>query len=170
MVTGAGWKPLYDMRLIEKDGNSTLEIGYLGQVTQNSGETWEQVALTLSTARPALAGTLPELDPWYIRPDEPGIPLMRIAEEPQMRTSVAMKAAPAAASGVSRDHAAEEQIAEVDTSGPAVTYVIPGVTTIPPDGAAHKVTVTRFSLKPRLDYVSAPRLAQAVYRRAESGQ
>ena len=59
-------------------------------------------------------------------------------------------------------------IAEVDTTGPAVTYVIPGVTTIPPDGAAHKVTVTRFSLKPRLDYVSAPKLAQAVYRRAKA--
>ncbi len=167
MVTAAGWKPLYDMRLIEKDGNSTLEIGYLGQVTQNSGETWEQVALTLSTARPALAGTLPELDPWYIRPDEPVIPLMRMAEEPQVAAHLAVKAAPAAARAVSRDLVAEEQVAVVDTTGPAVTYVIPGVTTIPPDGAAHKVTVTRFSLKTRLDYVSAPKLAQAVYRRAK---
>jgi uncharacterized protein (TIGR02231 family) len=168
MVSGAGWKPLYDIRLIEKDGNPTLEIGYLGQVTQNTGETWEQVALTLSTARPALAGTLPELDPWFIRPDEPGIPIMRIAEEPQMAAPVAMKGTPAATRGVSRDLAMEEQLAEVDTTGPAVTYVIPGVTTIPPDGAAHKVTVTRFSLNPRLDYVSAPKLAQAVYRRAKA--
>jgi uncharacterized protein (TIGR02231 family) len=84
-----------------------------------------------------------------------------------MAAPVALKAAPAAARGVSRDFAAEEQIAEVDSTGPAVTYLIPGVTTIPPDGAAHKVTVTRFSVNPRLEYVSAPKLAQAVYRRAK---
>jgi uncharacterized protein (TIGR02231 family) len=39
--------------------------------------------------------------------------------------------------------------------------------TIPPDGASHKVTVARFSLEPEFDYVSAPRLVEAVYRRAK---
>ena len=63
LVTFAGWEPLYDLRLLEKDGIPSLEIGYLAQVTQNTGEAWEAVSLTLSTARPALAHTLPELDP-----------------------------------------------------------------------------------------------------------
>jgi uncharacterized protein (TIGR02231 family) len=62
---------------------------------------------------------------------------------------------------------AEEVTAEVDSAGASVTYVIPGSLNIPPDGASHKVTIARFPLIPRLDYVVAPRLAQAVYRRAK---
>src|SRR5436190_16305973 len=52
MVNGAGWKALYDLRLAE-GGN--LEVAYLAQVTQNTGEDWPDVALTLSTAFPALS-------------------------------------------------------------------------------------------------------------------
>jgi uncharacterized protein (TIGR02231 family) len=171
VVTGAGWKPIYDLRLFEKDGISSLEVGYLAQVTQKTGESWEQVALTLSTARPALAYVLPELDPWYIHPPEPVMPIIRDAVAPQALTSIAMKgqlAIPApTARGALHEEIAEEVTAEIDTAGSSITYVIPGTTTIPPDGAPHKVTVARFSLTPRLDYVSAPKLALAVYRRAK---
>lgn len=62
---------------------------------------------------------------------------------------------------------AEAAMAEVDKSGTAVTYAIPGIVGIPPDGTAHKVTVARFRLPPRLDYFSVPRLTEAVYRRAK---
>src|SRR6185436_16853975 len=63
MVNGAGWKPLYDLRLV----GDSLEITYLAQVAQNTGEDWPDVALTLSTAFPALSLVIPELEPWYIR-------------------------------------------------------------------------------------------------------
>jgi uncharacterized protein (TIGR02231 family) len=174
VVSGAGWKPLYDLRLLEKDGGSSLEVGYLAQVTQNTAESWDGVSLTLSTARPALARTLPELDPWYIRPPEPIMPPMaRAMAAPQAMASVAMKGQPVKPASVARvaqvEEAAEEVTAVVDTSGTSVTYAIPGATTIPPDGAPHKVTIARFPLVPVLDYVSAPKLAQAVYRRAKVG-
>ena len=170
-VSGAGWKPLYDLRLLENDGLSSLEVGYLAQVTQNTGEDWKQVALTLSTARPALAYTLPELDPWYISPPMKIAPLARARMQPQPLALVEAVAKPLPAAVAAPDFIAEEEAEEVtavvDTAGTSVTYVIPGATTIPPDGMAHKVIVARFSLTPRLDYVSAPKLAQAVYRRAK---
>jgi len=62
----------------------------------------------------------------------------------------------------------EEATAEVESSGAAVTYKVPGKVTLPPDGEPHKVTVARFNLSPRLDYVSAPKLVLAVYRRARA--
>jgi uncharacterized protein (TIGR02231 family) len=62
---------------------------------------------------------------------------------------------------------AEEARASVSNEGAAVTYLVPGNVTIPPDGAEHKVTVARFSLPPRLDYVSAPKITEATYRRAK---
>ena len=61
---------------------------------------------------------------------------------------------------------AEEVTAAVDSSGSAVTYAIPAPVTIPPDGSLHKVTIARFPLSPRLDFVSAPKLVPAAYRRA----
>jgi uncharacterized protein (TIGR02231 family) len=62
---------------------------------------------------------------------------------------------------------AEIVVAAVETSGTAVTYQVPGTTTIPADGAPHKVTVARFELTPELDYVTAPKLVEATYRRAK---
>jgi uncharacterized protein (TIGR02231 family) len=171
LVSGAGWEPLYDLRLIEKDGISSLEVGYLAQVTQNTGEAWEAINLTLSTARPALAHTLPELDPWYIAPFENIRPMARAMMQPAVLSMGKPKEmgelqAPEA-SNFQIEEAAEEVTAVVDMSGASVTYVIPGSTSIPQDGAPHKVTVARFPLSPRMDYVTAPKLAQAVYRRAK---
>jgi uncharacterized protein (TIGR02231 family) len=48
-----------------------------------------------------------------------------------------------------------------------VTYQVPGSVGVPADGAPHKVTVARFELEPELDYVTAPKLVEAVYRRAQ---
>jgi len=179
-VSDAGWQPLYDVRLVEEGERRLLEVGYLAQVTQRAGEDWAAVALTLSTARPALAETLPELDPWYVGPVEalrpPPAPAAMGAEGGLARMALAaaplMEAAMAGA-GLMAEAAAPAVLeaavatAAVDTSGAAVTYQVPGTATIPADGAPHKVTVARFELAPELDYVTAPKLVETAYRRAK---
>jgi len=179
-VSHAGWQPLYDVRLVEEGERRLLEVGYLAQVTQRAGEDWAAVALTLSTARPALAETLPELDPWYVGPVEalrpPPAPVAMGAEGGLARMALAaaplMEAAMAGA-GLMAEAAAPAVLeaavatAAVDTSGAAVTYQVPGTATIPADGAPHKVTVARFELAPELDYVTAPKLVETAYRRAK---
>jgi len=62
---------------------------------------------------------------------------------------------------------AEVVMATVAAEGSAVTYQVPGTVIVPADGAPHKVTVARFKLTPELDYVAAPKLVEAVYRRAQ---
>lgn len=173
VISGAGWLPLYDLRLQEEDGRAVLEAGYLAQVTQNSGEAWEDVSLTLSTARPALAGRLPELDPWYVMPQPPPRPAPQVEfamaaspPAPAMRSRMA-KVSDETTGAVPEMLAAEVITAAVDSSGAAVTYHLPGKVSVPADGAPHKVTVAQLSLEPRLDYVCAPKLVAAVYRRAK---
>ncbi len=171
LVNQAGWVPLYDLCLLEQEAKPELELGYLAQVTQDTGEAWEGISLTLSTARPAMTSVLPELDPWYISQRRPIIPMPRMAAAPQ-KLAFARMEEPAAASETTGDFAqadlvAEEVISIVDTTGTSITYTIPGATTIPPDGAMHKVTIARYPLTPHLDYVTAPRLAEAAYRRAK---
>jgi uncharacterized protein (TIGR02231 family) len=178
VVRGASWKPLYDLRLLEENGKPLIEISYLGQVSQQTGEAWGSVALTLSTARPALAARLPELQPWYIQPLSPPMPLSpagprRQAAKAELQAAALDRlgeeeatlgvAAPSAAPQV---YEAETVVAEVQSAGASVAYSVLGAVTIPADGAPHKVTLARLRLEPRLDYVSAPRLVEAVYRRA----
>jgi uncharacterized protein (TIGR02231 family) len=171
VVSGASWKPLYDLRLLEEGEKPSLEVGYLAQVIQKTSEAWENVSLTLSTARPALAGTLPELKPWFIQPYTPPVPppqpapMQRAkAERPMMMAA----AVPLGEAGALPVEEAVEAQASVDTSGSSVTYHITDPVTIPADGAPHKVVVARFTLAPELDYVTAPRLAEAAYRRAQN--
>lgn len=167
VVPGAGWRPLYDLRLGEEGEEPVLEVGYLAQVTQRTGEDWNDVVLRLSTARPALAETIPELDPWYVRP-VPEVRRMRVGAD---MVKAAAPPPPAATAGAEpeADRAVEEAqvaMAAVEGAGAAVTYRVPGSVTVPADGAPHKVTVARLAWSPELDYVAAPKLVEAVYRRA----
>jgi uncharacterized protein (TIGR02231 family) len=172
VVDAASWQPLYDLRFSEEAGEAWLEVGYLAQVAQRSGEAWDQVALALSTARPALAGTLPELEPWYVRPLPPPRPLParpviqaeRSQDRMMLKASIS-PALPAAAEAAFEE--AEPALASVDSSGAAVTYQAPGTAAIPADGTPHKVSIARYRLGPQLDYVTAPRRVEAAYRRAK---
>ncbi len=172
VVSGAGWKPLYDMRLVENEDEQAIEVGYLAQVTQNSAEAWEGVRLSLSTARPALAGMLPELDPWFIAPFQPPIPApaprraMKLAAPAPQATVAAVAAAAPEAGAVLVDDA-EVVTAEVEATGAAVTYRVTEPVSVPSDGQPHKVSVAYFSLPPELDYVVTPKLVEVAYRRAK---
>jgi len=64
-------------------------------------------------------------------------------------------------------YSAQVATATVESGGTAVSYRVPGGTSIPADGAPHKVFVAEMELPPRLDYVAAPRLLQAAYCRAK---
>ena len=63
LVQNAFWKPLYDVRLLE---DKSVELTYMARITQETGEDWQEVALSLSTARPALQSHLPKLGAWYV--------------------------------------------------------------------------------------------------------
>jgi uncharacterized protein (TIGR02231 family) len=174
VVNNAAWTPLYDLRLSE----AGLDLTYLAQVSQRTGEEWPNVALTLSTAQPALSLTIPELGPWYVRPKPPPPPPMpQPARAKSMLAAAPMPAAaPAAAGMVQEPEAAYGLLAEADlavesaavsASGAALTYRLAGRADIPGNGDPRKVTIAVFPLKPALDYVTAPKLEAACYRRAK---
>ncbi|MEO5952121.1 MAG: mucoidy inhibitor MuiA family protein, partial [Chloroflexia bacterium] len=77
-VIGASWSPLYDIRLVE----DKVSVGYLANVQQTTGEDWPEVQLALSTARPAVSTTIPELDPWYLDVYRPPMPKMMRSAAP----------------------------------------------------------------------------------------
>lgn len=64
LVHEASWFPLYDIRA--KDIKSPIGITYKASITQQSGEDWENVRLTVSSANPSAAGSRPNMKPWYL--------------------------------------------------------------------------------------------------------
>jgi uncharacterized protein (TIGR02231 family) len=166
-VQPARWQPLYDLRL----AGGELEVTYLAEVAQNTGEDWAGVALTLSTARPSLALVIPELEPWYVGP--------RPAPPKPVYRGAAPAAAPMAAGAMAKMQAMEDldvtmeeeallelPSATVSESGAALTYQIPSRADVPSGNEPRKVTVSSFKLRPELDAVTAPRLEPVCYRRA----
>lgn len=71
-VERARWYPLYDLALNSDTGKVT--VAFSGLVSQETGEDWADAALTLSTAVPATATTLPKLLTWKIGEKERFIP------------------------------------------------------------------------------------------------
>ncbi|MDB5134619.1 MAG: hypothetical protein JWP37_1222 [Mucilaginibacter sp.] len=64
VVHNASWFPTYDIRA--KNVNSPISISYKANVSQQSGEDWKNIKLTLSTGNPTVSGSKPELNPYYL--------------------------------------------------------------------------------------------------------
>jgi hypothetical protein len=64
LVSQANWTPVYDIRVASAD--TTVGLTYAAFVQQNTGEDWKDASITLTTSRPSLGGTPPELHPWYV--------------------------------------------------------------------------------------------------------
>ncbi|MCG3192813.1 MAG: hypothetical protein DIJKHBIC_02060 [Thermoanaerobaculia bacterium] len=58
-VPGACWVPSYVVRIVPREGRAT--IGLKALVAQTSGEAWDRIKLSVSTAEPLQANRIPEL-------------------------------------------------------------------------------------------------------------
>ncbi|HEY6297898.1 MAG TPA: mucoidy inhibitor MuiA family protein [Streptosporangiaceae bacterium] len=165
-VSGASWRPLYDLAL--EDGR--LSVSYLAEVTQQTGEDWPAVELVLSTTRRGRHQTLPELDPWYIgrvRPVPPP-PVRMMARAGALPPGAAVPMAAAASSALPPAQVPEAVpvAAEPGESGAGVAYRVQRPLAVPADGGPHKTMVARFALDAALDHLAVPAMAAEAYLRA----
>lgn len=64
LVSDCGWVATYD--LSAEDLNQKINLKYKAKIYNNTGNDWNNVDLTLSTADPQLSASKPELSPWYL--------------------------------------------------------------------------------------------------------
>lgn len=64
VTTEAGWSPHWDARFRPSDSKVKLDLS--GEVSQTTGESWDDVRLTLSTARANESTSPPALAPFYL--------------------------------------------------------------------------------------------------------
>jgi len=68
LLKGAYWRPVYDARAqLDKQ---QVELATYAMVKQTTGEDWNDVNLTLSTAQPSAGGRMPYVAPWILKPRE----------------------------------------------------------------------------------------------------
>jgi uncharacterized protein (TIGR02231 family) len=189
IVMGASWHPQYDVRVQMADGKDTgeVELTYVGVVQQSTGERWENVSLSLSTARPGLAAVLPELDPWYLNVYTPPVPAPLRTASPRVASmsglpgnqnaSMVAQSVTMAAMDFTNEIQAEQEYekelstadvatATVEQTGTALIFRVGRSVDIPSDNSPHKTTIARDYLPCVFDYVSAPQIDEQVHLRA----
>jgi uncharacterized protein (TIGR02231 family) len=172
-VAGASWRPLYDLVL---DGER-LNVSYLAEITQRTGEDWPEVTLVLSTTRQGLRQTLPELSPWYIgrlqpprvravRAPAPGAPMSAAAGSGADESFGAPVPAPRAFAAALPEAKELSAAPGQSESGAGLVYTVARPLAVPSDGGPHKTLVAKSAADARLDYLTVPVLAPEAYLRA----
>ncbi len=172
-VNGASWNAVYDARAdFEK---SEVELVSYAVVRQNSGESWEDVDMTLSTAQVTSGGNMPEANSWFIRPEQPRMAMQmaagpRAAKRAEMRMremNDSLGGGPA--DGVMMQAAAptmmvaENAYAQAEAKGVSVAYKLSRKATVKTDGSDYKLPITSQALASSFEYSAYPRVAAMAY-------
>jgi uncharacterized protein (TIGR02231 family) len=146
-VHGAGFAPSVEARLDVEGRVVTLTA--MAEVSQRTGEDWQDVELALSTAMPSWSTAAPPTDTWYIdvRRDEP---------RPEAMLRSASPAAFADSAAVALDHTAFD-----------VTYRITEPAAVAADGTTQRVTIETVELPVELVWRTVPDVDPAAYLTAD---
>jgi uncharacterized protein (TIGR02231 family) len=173
-VPGARWLPVYDARLDTggKSGEATLSISRRAEVTQETGEDWSDVALTLSTTRPEGDTQAPELTPVKVefRPEPKPAPQPRAAA-PSIRSLDAPEAAapPGFAYAEPEQALAErksvvaERGAAIEASAFQAAFRIPGKSSVKSGVGARRFLIASDTVKPVLRAITTPKESAAAF-------
>jgi uncharacterized protein (TIGR02231 family) len=168
VVPGASWTPQYDVRVDTE--RREVRLTYQGLVRQNTGEDWQHVALTLSTARPSVVTRVPELEPWYLHaytPPPTPLPMAAPMEAtPQPAMGRAPRVQPFASLAAAPATPAEAATTTVEQAGATVLFHARSFADVPADGSPHLITIAHDELPCVLDYVTAPALDPVAHLRA----
>jgi uncharacterized protein (TIGR02231 family) len=177
-VTGATWVSSYDARLHADD--RMVELAYYGLVRNGTGEDWDDIALTLSTSRPGLGGSAPELLPWVVdvRRSEESMFMEREGSRARIEMKNVGPAVDAATRqfqagteaptpNASADLGIYDSSAQVQTNATSATFKIPSSASVPSNNSIQRVSIASARLASELEYDSTPKMTEVAYLNAE---
>lgn len=176
-VNAAQWTPFYDARLTTgtQGGDASLALVRRAEVSQNTGEDWDDVELTLSTTRPGGATAAPELPALKVdfvnemayaksaartRAPSDGDLFVRREAAPAAEPALAAPPAPMAKK-------AEETAASVESNAFQAVFHVPGRSSVKTGVGAKKLFVLTEETKPSLTIFSVPKKDPAAYLSAK---
>lgn len=153
LVNNTSWYPTYDLRV--KDVKSPVKLVYKANVTQQSGEDWNNVNLILSTANPNQSGTKPNLSP-YVLDFRQNRPSYNKAKE-RVATGISydgIEALPTKPAGKKR----RANLARTVEKATSVNFPIAIPYTVPNDGKEYTVDIQTHTIPTSYQYFCVPKL------------
>ncbi|MGI9523549.1 MAG: mucoidy inhibitor MuiA family protein [Hyphomicrobiaceae bacterium] len=169
-VRAARWQPIYDARL--ETGTQTapakLDLTRRASISQRTGENWSDVAIALSTSRPAGRNAAPDLYPItvdFIREIPPPRPIPPVGADSPARQvkKVARSQIPNNVGVMSLPNVAGESVADVEKTGFHTTFKVPGRVTIDSTNVIKHVKIGSIALKPTLLVRAVPMIDPRAY-------
>jgi uncharacterized protein (TIGR02231 family) len=177
-VQEASWIPFYDARLSIGDGKAKpmLDLVQRAEVTQNTGESWQDVTLTLSTARPSASTAAPEMVAWEISKLEPKwsgavrgttqAPAPLAEAEMELDDDVSSKEDKSRSLQPAKPKVIWQKQAIIEAAGFQATYAIAGRVTVDNAGQSKKVRITSGQVEAALSAIVVPRVDPTAYLQA----
>ncbi len=194
LVSDASWSPQYNLRA-KPDRQSAL-IEYNALINQTSGENWDNVSVSLSTAQPAMVASPPTLKPLtatlidYSQPQSRRQQTQAVQRDQKEAGSIFRERAEQAKKGkevesklntlaqqsqsliltASREEAMElqQQWAEIArTEGISVTYQLPGKLSIPSRNEQQLAGIASIDAPAEFTLLASPLLTDYVYLQAK---
>jgi uncharacterized protein (TIGR02231 family) len=176
-VRSASWTPYYDARLTTgtKAQPPKLQLVRRASIQQRTGETWENVTLALSTARPAAGTAAPVLNPVVIDYESEAPVAQARPHQSQSRGVLADRAAPVedqeerrrdatGAAKTAREVVALDEVrARVEVQAFQAIYGIAGRVTVPATGETKRVQIDDMQLDPALIVRAVPKREEKAY-------
>ncbi|KAH9933563.1 uncharacterized protein BXZ73DRAFT_46189 [Epithele typhae] len=176
LVSKVSWTPYYDLYATTSEGKTSSEISmvYRASIRQSSGEDWDDVKLTLSTANSQTRSSLsvPTIDrlklsalrppPTHVYPAPPAcMAVMSSRKLPKMIERFTDLEALSDVSDI--DEYEEVPATTLDRSALSLSYRVEEAVTIASDGLAHKVAITPLTFTAELRYVCVPKKTPAAF-------
>ncbi|MBX2834440.1 MAG: mucoidy inhibitor MuiA family protein [Micavibrio sp.] len=174
-VPNARWYPVYDARLDTTSGK--LELIQYGAVSQNTGEDWSDIQLTLSTAQPQRGASVPNLNSMWVNLFDPnrrknfssissniaGGALARkvAASQEEMADVSAMPVSIEPPRAVGKE--IRQRASIINTGGFTAEYEIAGPASVLSDGSAAKLLIGSFDNETTLKVHVKPQLSDKAY-------
>lgn len=171
-VSNAGWRPAYRASLDSETSRVELERDAI--ISQQTGEDWHDVRLTLSTSQPRQATSGQEPQPWLLSY------VAQIYREAFRRAPVAMEAVPMSSAAMANQGMIADKALSKPAAAPYVpptfetqgvfanTYEVPARTSLASDGREVSVELTRHDLAVKQYFQVTPRTEPAAYVTAEA--
>jgi uncharacterized protein (TIGR02231 family) len=174
-VRTASWTPFYDARLSTgtRDQPPKLQLVRRASIQQRTGESWDDVQLALSTARPSAGSAAPILQPMTVDyvPDAPPPAQQPRPREPRLGYAPAEGQLDQDARGRGGEiNRAEERLANADERRAGVeaqpfqaVYAIAGRVAVPSTGEMKRVQIDDMALDPTLTVRTVPKAEAKAY-------
>lgn len=162
---GLAWAPKYDIRVEGVDNK--INIDYLANIINESGEDWNNVKVKLSTADPLQSANLPSLKPWILNHQQAynanGMNEGRLNDYSPKK--LALNEAQQNSGGIELPKGVTFE--EVEVPAIAIDFDIKDLQSIPSDGKPYLLDVTTYNLNASFEYYAVPKVDKAAFLLAQ---